>query len=153
MRSSETHPRRGRKRAAPTVAAGRAADLRARIRSKETQAEKIVFRYLRQHKIYFQKHFARAAGKPDIALPRKKKAVFIDSDFWHGRTYEKVLRNRPPGDYWIAKIARNMERDEQQRQQLTEQGWSVLVVWEEDIKRKRTQGQTLKGVAEFLTTP
>jgi len=125
-------------------------EIMSRIRSKDTQAEKIVFRYLRQQKIYFQKHYSRAAGKPDVALPRKKKAVFIDGDFWHGRTYEKVLKNRPPGDYWVLKIARNMERDKQQRQQLAEQGWSVLVIWEEDLKRKRTREQTLNILSDFL---
>lgn len=126
-------------------------EIMSRIRSKETQAEKIVFHYLRQNAIYFQKHYARAAGKPDVALPRKKKAVFIDSDFWHGRTYDKVLKNRSPGDYWITKIARNMERDRVQRQQLTEQGWSVLVIWEEDLKRKRTRMESLNKIADFLT--
>jgi DNA mismatch endonuclease (patch repair protein) len=125
-------------------------EIMSRIRSKETQAEKIVFHYLRQNAIYFQKHYARVAGKPDIALPRKKKAVFIDSDFWHGRTYDKVLKNRPPGDYWVTKIARNMERDKQQRELLAEKGWSLLVVWEEDIKRKRTREQTLETIKNFL---
>lgn len=127
-------------------------EIMSRIRSKETQAEKIVFQYLRQNKVYFQKHYAKATGKPDIALPRKKKAVFIDSDFWHGRTYDKVLQNRPPGDYWITKIARNMERDKQQREALSEQGWSVLVMWEEDIKRKSTRIACLEKIRSFLAT-
>lgn len=126
-------------------------EIMSRIRSKETQAEKIAFKYLRQNKIYFQKHYARALGKPDIALPRKKKAVFIDSDFWHGRTYEKVLKNRPPGDYWITKIARNMERDSIQREALISQGWSILVIWEEDVKRKRTRLEALEKIEKFLT--
>ncbi len=122
----------------------------SRIRSKETQAEKIAFRYLRQSKIHFQKHYAKAAGKPDIALPRKKKAVFIDGDFWHGKTYEKVLKNRPHNDYWVAKIARNMERDRLQRTALIEAGWTILQVWEEDIKRKSTRDETLLRLKTFL---
>lgn len=56
-------------------------EIMSRIRSKGTEAERITFKYLRQNKIYFQKHYARVAGKPDIALPRKKKAFFIDGDF------------------------------------------------------------------------
>lgn len=122
----------------------------ARIRSKETKAEKIAFRYLRQQKVYFQKHYSRAAGKPDIALPRKKRAVFIDGDFWHGRTYDKVLKNRPPDDYWIKKIRRNMERDEMQRSLLQHQGWRILQVWEADIKRLRTRQDTLQLIKDFL---
>lgn len=125
-------------------------EIMSRIRSKETLAEKIAFKYLRQQKIYFQKHYARAAGKPDIALPRKKKAVFIDGDFWHGKTYEKVLKNRPSDDYWVKKIARNMERDEQQREALVNAGWSILQIWEEDIKRKSTRRTTLELIGSFL---
>lgn len=125
-------------------------EIMSRIRSKETEAERIVFKYLRQNKIYFQKHYARAAGKPDIALPRKKKAVFIDGDFWHGRDYKRIVASRPEGDYWPAKIAYNMERDARDRAELTEKGWKLLVIWESDIKRKRTRDSALEQIARFL---
>lgn len=127
-------------------------EIMSRIRSKDTQAERIVFHYLRNNAIYFQKHYTRAAGKPDIALPRKKKAVFIDGDFWHGKTYDKVLRNRPPDDYWVLKIARNMERDKQQREGLINKGWVILQIWEEDLKRKSTRQETLEKIKAFLTS-
>lgn len=127
-------------------------DIMSRIRSKETQAEKTVFRYLRQHQIYFQKHYTRAPGKPDIALPRKKLAVFVDGDFWHGRTFDKVVRNHAPDSYWVTKITRNMERDKQQRASLEAAGWKVLTVWDSDINRKRTQPDVLMTIASFLTS-
>ena len=122
----------------------------SRIHSKETGAERIVFKYLRQQKVYFQKHYKKAVGTPDIALPRKKKAVFIDSAFWHCKKYDVILRNRPPDDYWVHKIARNMERDKQQRDRLKAQGWRLLVVWEDDIKRIRTRQEALTLVKDFL---
>lgn len=123
------------------------------IRSKNTQAELLAFTYLRKNKVYFQKHYKRVAGKPDIALPRKKKAVFIDSDFWHGRTYKQLVGRRDnKNDYWVKKIAANIERDKQQRQDLLQQGWKVLVIWEEDINRKRTRGAALERVRNFLIT-
>lgn len=125
-------------------------EIMSRIRSKETEAERIAFKYLRQNKIYFQKHYARVAGKPDIALPRKKKAVFIDGDFWHGRDYERIVASRPEGDYWPAKIAYNMERDARNRAELTEKGWKLLIVWESEIKRKRTRDSALEQIAGFL---
>jgi DNA mismatch endonuclease (patch repair protein) len=125
-------------------------EIMSRIRSKETQAEKLVFSYLRKHKIYFQKHYKKAPGKPDIALPRKKKAVFIDGDFWHGRDYARVTANRQPDDYWVLKIRRNMERDTEQRQYLLDNGWQLLAIWESDIKRVRTRQASLDSIAEFL---
>lgn len=71
-------------------------EIMSRIRSKNTVAELIAYRYLRKEKVYFQKHYACALGKPDIALPRKKKAVFIDSEFWHGKDFERVKREGEP---------------------------------------------------------
>src|SRR5690348_2503115 len=93
------------------------------IRSKNTIAERLVFSYLRSRKIYFQKHYKRAAGSPDVALPRKKRAVFIDGDFWHGREIDRLLATREPDDFWITKIKSNMERDKRQRDALIESGW------------------------------
>lgn len=123
----------------------------SRIRSKNTKAEVVVFRYLRKEMIYFQKHYKRAIGNPDIALPRKKKAVFIDGDFWHGREYKKTVA-RLPGGYWKEKIKRNYARDKKNRKELTDAGWSMLQVWESDILRKRTQQEELEKIAKFLKT-
>jgi len=78
-------------------------EIMSRIRSKNTKAEITVFRELRKRGIYFQKHYKKIAGNPDIALPRKKKAVFIDGDFWHGYNFSK-LKERLPKKYWLEKI-------------------------------------------------
>jgi DNA mismatch endonuclease (patch repair protein) len=128
----------------------RRSEIMSRIRSKDTKAELVVFKYLRQQKIYFQKHYNKAPGNPDIALPRKKKAVFIDGDFWHGREYRKTI-NRLPEGYWKEKIKRNHKRDKENFKKLTAEGWTVLRVWESDINRKRTRDNKLKIIKGFLT--
>lgn len=126
-------------------------EIMSNIRSKETEAERIAFKYLRSNKIYFQKHYRSVPGTPDIALPRKKKAVFIDSAFWHGKDFERIKKNRSPDDYWVTKIAKNIERDKLTRNKLVSDGWQLLVVWEVDIKRKRTRDSSLKQISDFLT--
>ncbi len=120
------------------------------VKSTNTKVELMVFRHLRQRKIYFQKHYKRALGNPDIALPRKKKAVFIDGDFWHGRDYTDVLSRYGPDHYWTKKIARNLERDKINREQLIETGWKVCQVWESDLNRKSTRDSALEGIEKFL---
>ena len=125
----------------------------SRIRSKNTKAEIVAFTYLRKNRIYFQKHYKKVVGQPDIALPRKKKAVFIDSDFWHGRTLAKLTARRGSSDdYWVRKISRNMERDISQRKKLRRDGWDVLIIWEEDIVKKRSREEALGKIKEFLTS-
>jgi DNA mismatch endonuclease (patch repair protein) len=124
--------------------------LMSKIRSTNSKAELLVFTFLRREGIYFQKHYKRVTGSPDIALPRKKKAIFIDGDFWHGRTIDRIFKNRSSDDYWNKKIRRNIERDKQQREELIRNGWDVLAVWESDLKRMRTRLPTLETIAKFL---
>lgn len=122
------------------------------IRSKNSKAELIVFSYLRKQGVYFQKHYIRAPGKPDIALPRKKKAVFIDGDFWHGRNYKHRLKGRTSDDPWVLKIKRNIARDQEQLIRLQADGWKVIRVWESDILRARSRLDSLQNIHMFLTS-
>jgi DNA mismatch endonuclease (patch repair protein) len=109
-------------------------EIMSRIRSSNTKAELLVFKELRKRKVYFQKHYKRAIGKPDIALPRKKKAVFIDGDFWHGYNYDS-LKNKLSKQFWISKIESNIRRDEIVNAKLIQDGWEILRVWENEINK------------------
>lgn len=106
----------------------------SKIRSKDTVIEKIVFRELRKNGIYFQKHYKKAFGNPDIALPKRKIAIFIDGDFWHGYNFAKT-KKRLPKKYWLAKIERNIKRDKVNRAKLRKDGWKILRVWEHEIEK------------------
>lgn len=110
-------------------------EIMSKIRAKNTKAERIVFRYLRSNGVYFQRHYRRVPGCPDIALPRKKIAVFIDGDFWHGRDFAKREAKLP--DYWKAKIERNMQRDRKNRRTLVREGWRILRIWEKDLMKRK----------------
>lgn len=123
-------------------------EVMSRIRSKNTKVELVVFKYLRAKKIYFQKHYARAAGSPDVAVPSRKVAVFIDGDFWHGRHAKERLPRLDA--WWRAKIERNMRRDRRDRAALRKAGWSVLRVWEGELMRKRTRERWLEKVRAHL---
>lgn len=120
------------------------------VRSKNSRAERLVFSHLRKEGMYFQRHYSRVIGTPDIALPRKKKACFIDGDFWHGRRLEELLVKRGEEDYWTKKISRNVERDFETRNYLFNHGWKVLSVWESDILRKRTRDESFKKIIDFM---
>lgn len=122
-------------------------EIMSHIRSKNTGIEKKVFSYLRRNKIYFYKHYPKAPGRPDIALPSKKRAVMIHGDFWHGYRFNK-WKNRIPADYWRDKIATNIRRDESQIRKLRRQGWRVLKVWGHDIVDNPES--TFREIARFL---
>ena len=127
-------------------------EVMGKIRGKNTSLELEVFHYLKKRKVYFQKHYKGAPGSPDLALPRKKRAVFIDGDFWHGHNFEerKARLTASGQTYWVEKIERNMTRDVRQNSELLERGWQVLRIWEHRIKRKRDRQEALDEIEAFL---
>ncbi len=110
------------------------------IRSKDTSIE-IKLRKALWHKGYrYRKNYKSLPGSPDIALTKYKIAVFCDSEFFHGKDWELVLRPRllksQNGEYWIKKILRNMERDAEVDKRLLFRGWTVVHFWGTDINKK-----------------
>jgi DNA mismatch endonuclease (patch repair protein) len=122
----------------------------SRIRSKNSAMELVVFREMRKRGVHFQKHYERAPGKPDLARPRDKLAVFIDGDFWHGREIERVVAKHGHDSPWVKKLRRNMERDDRQVARLKSAGWRVLRVWESDLRKKSTRTAALDEIEQFL---
>ena len=89
---------------------------------------------------------SKLPGKPDIVFPRAKVAVFVDGDMWHGHGWrergfssmeEQFAQHRDP-DFWVAKIQRNVARDQEVNQQLKVLGWAVVRVLESEIRRDLT---------------
>ncbi len=82
-------------------------------------------------------------GKPDVVLPDKRLAIFIDGDFWHGGQWrrrnlarlEDQFQKTGSREYWLKKIRRNMGRDCVATAALLATGWTVLRFWESDIRR------------------
>jgi DNA mismatch endonuclease (patch repair protein) len=74
-------------------------------------------------------------GKPDFVFPKQRIAVFIDGCFWHGCTQH---RRKPKSNqqYWTNKIERNTCRDKSITKKLREKGWSVVRIWEHELKEE-----------------
>ena len=105
------------------------------IRSVKTAPEEAVAKELRKRKIYFARNVKSITGKPDFVFRKKKVAVFVDSDFWHGHPTRCIMPKSNCG-YWDQKIARNKQRDKTVTRDLKKAGWTVIRLWEMDIKRK-----------------
>ena len=119
----------------------------ASIKGKNTGLERRVLSALRKRGIYFQRHYRRARGSPDIALPRKRLAVFINGDFWHGYRYKR-WSERLGSDFWRNKIEKNMSRDRRVIRFLRSRGWKVIRVWEHEVNKKFEL--TLARIVGFL---
>ena len=80
----------------------------------------------------------KAPGHPDIAYPGRKVAIFVMGCYWHAHEGCKYAsRPRTHSDYWDEKFRRNKERDARVRAELEELGWTVIDVWECELKRDK----------------
>ena len=89
----------------------------------------------------------RLPGSPDIVLPKYRTVIFVHGCFWHGhkgcKNYTVPKTNT---EFWVAKVTRNQERDQEVWRQLEAKGWSVVIVWECELKKK-VLSETVERVA------
>ncbi len=111
----------------------------AAVRNKDSKAELALRRGLHSAGRRYSLHPKDILGRPDIAFRKQKVAVFVDGDFWHGVAWKarglQRLEDLFPSrtQWWAAKIRRNVERDHEVTRRLTEQGWTVVRLWETDV--------------------
>lgn len=122
-------------------------EVMSRIRGKNTSLEVLVFRFVRAHRVRFLRHYRNAAGSPDLAVPSRKLAVFVDGDFWHGYRYP-IWKRKLKSDFWRKKIERNRARDKRNFAKLRRAGWRVLRVWEHELLRDKEA--TLKRIVRWM---
>lgn len=123
----------------------------SRIRSKNTLLELLGFNILKKTGAKFRQHPKGIYGKPDAALKNRRIAVFFDSDFWHGFDFNNTLKQRLPNEYWINRIEKNIQRDNEVTFFLRDKGWIVIRLWEHDIEKDR-EGCLNKIVSALKTT-
>ena len=89
-------------------------------------------------------------GSPDIVLPKYRTTVFVHGCFWHGHKdckYYTVPKTNT--EFWEAKVARNQERDQEVWRKLEAKGWSVIIVWECQLKKAKLE-ETIDRVAKEI---
>ncbi|WP_392670779.1 very short patch repair endonuclease [Streptomyces sp. LN785] len=102
------------------------------IRSRDTKPEWLIRRLVHASGLRY-----RVSARPlpelrrtaDLVFRPVKVAVFIDGCYWHGCPEHYVSPKTNPG-YWSEKVARNMARDRDTDERLTEAGWLVMRFWE-----------------------
>ena len=108
----------------------------SRIRSKNTSIEVRLRKALWHSGIRYRVNYAKLPGSPDIAITKHKIVVFCDGEFWHGKDWKtKMAKIRSNRDYWLAKIERNIMRDNEANKALLYQGWKIIRFWGADIER------------------
>lgn len=128
--------------------------LMSRVRARDTRPELVVGDFLRARGFKFRRHVQTLPGTPDIVLPRLKTAVFINGCFWHQhRGCARAAVPKSHRRFWVAKLTRNAERDNEIRKLLRSRGWSVVTLWECRLKNTETRKSCLSRFLRRLNRP
>lgn len=111
------------------------------IRSTNSRPEEIVRKYLFSRGLRYRKNVRSLPGTPDIVLKKYRTVVFVNGCFWHHHDCGRFVWPSTNTEYWRKKIDRNTERDKENYDLLTAQGWQVLIIWECQLKKKVSDKQ------------
>ena len=108
------------------------------IKSKDTKIEIRLRKALWEKGYRYRKNYKELPGKPDIVLTKYRIVIFCDSEFFHGKDWEVLkpqLERGKNADFWIEKISKNMQRDDEINRKLLYMGWTVIRFWGKEITK------------------
>ena len=115
---------------------------------RDTKPELLVRQRLRAAELTgYRLDWAKAPGRPDIAFPGRKVAIFVNGCYWHRCPYCSPSVPRKNVEFWEAKFRRNVERDKRALAELEELGWLAITIWECELRRDRID-ETMERVIE-----
>src|ERR1700730_2496848 len=134
-----------------TLTADRRSENMRRIKSKGMKPEMVVRRLIHGMGYRYRLHIPTLPGKPDLVFTPRHKVIFVHGCFWHVHDDPRCPDRREPRshqDYWKPKLAGNRQRDAEHVAALKAAGWSVLTVWECDIRDQATLAESLRAFLE-----
>jgi DNA mismatch endonuclease (patch repair protein) len=106
------------------------------IKGRDTKPELIVRKFLFKNGLRYRINVKKLPGKPDIVLPMFKTVIFVHGCFWHGHSGCKYfILPATRTDWWQLKIQGNQKRDQKNENDLIKMGWTVLTIWECELKK------------------
>lgn len=106
------------------------------VRASGSKIETALAKALFAQDLRYRKNDRTVFGKPDLTFKKYKLAVFVDSEFWHGKDWEtRKFDHKSNQEFWLTKIKRNIERDNEVNEKLIAEGWKVLRFWGKDITK------------------
>ena len=123
----------------------------SRIRGKNTKPEILVRKGLHARGFRFRLHNKKLPGSPDIVLPKYGVAIMVNGCFWHGhKGCRYATKPKTNIEFWEAKIARNRHRDEVTTAHLEALGWTVITIWECELRTNSQLDDRLNTLAEEI---
>ena len=121
------------------------------IRGKNTRPEILVRKGLHARGFRFRLQDKRLPRRPDVVLPKYGGAIMVNGWFWHGhKGCRYATKPKSNVEFWEAKIARNRHRDGVTEAHLEALGWTVITVWECELRKNAGLNERLDALADEI---
>lgn len=105
-------------------------------KARNTKPEMLLRKALHRNSVRgYRVNWKNAPGRPDIAFPGRKVAIFVHGCFWHRCPTCNLQLPKSNTGFWSQKFENNVKRDSNKVEQLFQMGWRVITVWECDITK------------------
>lgn len=122
----------------------------AGIKSKNTQPEMVVRKFLHANGLRFRLHSKKLPGSPDLLLPKFKVAIFVHGCFWHRHLSCRYAYNPKSNiERWNEKFQANIERDARTSAAYENLHWTPIIVWECEL-RHNPEARLSKLIAQIF---
>lgn len=120
-------------------------------RARDTRPELFLRRLLREAGYPgYRLHWKAAPGRPDIAYPGRRVAIFVNGCYWHRCPTCQPAVPKRNSEFWERKFELNRERDARKARELVEAGWTVVIVWECELRKE--PGGVVDGIVSVLSS-
>jgi len=101
------------------------------IKGKDTKPEMLVRKFLFANGLRYKLHDKKLPGKPDLVFPKLRAVIFVNGCFWHGHEGCKYfVEPKTRAEWWLNKISRNKQLDDENICKLVTEGWRVFSIFE-----------------------
>lgn len=119
------------------------------VKGRDTEPEMTVRRLTHGMGYRYRLHRKDLPGNPDLVFPTRRKVIFVHGCFWHQHHCSRGARlPKSNRNYWTPKLRRNKQRDAEHQIRLREMGWSMLVIWECEVKHTDALVARIKAFLE-----
>jgi len=132
-----------------TVSQKERSRIMAKVKGRGNKATELkLIEFFKEYCIKGWRRNYKLAGNPDFVIPKERLAIFVDGCFWHGCA-EHCRLPEANREYWVAKIDKNIKRDNAINKELQEKRWTVIRIWEHELK-KNNHRKKLEKIKELI---
>ena len=118
----------------------------SRIRGSNTTPERLVRALLHRMGYRYRLHQKNLPARPDIVMSSRRTVILVHGCYWHRHAGCRFAYTpKTNREFWESKFQENVTRDERQRHQLHELGWTVITVWECETKSPMALAERLQA--------